>query len=476
MSKTIVSIMNVEKVYGENHVVKNMNMNIAEGEFLTLLGPSGCGKTTTLRMISGFEMPTTGVIKVQGESVEKKEPYQRDVNTVFQNYALFPNMNVYENVAYGLKVKKVPKTEIHERVTNALKMVQLEGFGKRRVTQMSGGQKQRVAIARAIINRPKVLLLDEPLGALDLKLRKQMQIELKRLQKKLGITFIYVTHDQEEALTMSDKIVVMSEGKIQQIGTPEDIYNEPINAFVADFIGESNIFNGIMTGKLTARFCGGTFTCVDDVEEGTHVTAVVRPEDVLLTAPGQGIIDGTVSSVIFKGIHYEITVESGKNEIVIQSVNSAKVGQRVGMKVEPDNIHIMIAEDNTNIFRVDVDKEYMLEYNGNKLGISLKDIIKGSRIDEDGTLLDGKGLEIDLHKVVVTAAIKPQAIRMTDEQEEGLVQGYISNLIYKGDHYSYVVRADIGQDFVVDDEYLWNMEDQVGLVMPAEKMEFTVKR
>ena len=245
MSKTIVSIMNVEKMYGENHVVKNMNMNIAEGEFLTLLGPSGCGKTTTLRMISGFEMPTAGAIKVQGESVEKKEPYQRDVNTVFQNYALFPNMNVYDNVAYGLKVKKVPKKEIHERVMEALRMVQLEGFEKRRITQMSGGQKQRVAIARAIINRPKVLLLDEPLGALDLKLRKQMQIELKRLQKKLGITFIYVTHDQEEALTMSDRIAIINEGRIEQIDTPVEIYKHPKTKFVANFIGETNLVDAV---------------------------------------------------------------------------------------------------------------------------------------------------------------------------------------------------------------------------------------
>ena len=246
MSKPIVSLVNVEKWYGTNHVVKNMNINIAEGEFLTLLGPSGCGKTTTLRMISGFELPTSGVIKVQGESVEKKEPYQRDVNTVFQNYALFPNMNVFDNVAYGLKVKKVPKQEIKERVKEMLKLVQLEGFEKRRINQMSGGQKQRVAIARALINRPKVLLLDEPLGALDLKLRKQMQIELKRLQKKLSITFVYVTHDQEEALTMSDRIAIINKGVIEQIDTAYNIYEHPKTRFVASFIGESNILNAVV--------------------------------------------------------------------------------------------------------------------------------------------------------------------------------------------------------------------------------------
>jgi ABC-type spermidine/putrescine transport systems, ATPase components len=303
-----------------------------------------------------------------------------------------------------------------------------------------------------------------------------MQLELKEMHRELGITFIYVTHDQEEALTMSDKIVVMSEGKMQQIGTPEDIYNEPINAFVADFIGDSNIFNGIMTGKLKARFCGGEFICVDDIEEGTHITAVVRPEDVNLTAPEEGRIRGTVTSVIFKGMHYEITVESGKNEIVAQSVHSAREGDRVGIQVEPDNIHLMLAEDHTNIFAVEINKNYELEYNGTVLPVSLPDIIEGSSVSEDGTLLDKKGLEIEPDKVRIKISIKPQDIELTDDQEEGLVQGYISNLIYKGDHYSYVIHTDLEQDFVVNDEYLWNMEDQVGLIMPVEKMIFTVKK
>ncbi|GFI50256.1 spermidine/putrescine import ATP-binding protein PotA [Lachnospiraceae bacterium] len=307
-------------------------------------------------------------------------------------------------------------------------------------------------------------------------MRKEMQLELKEMHRELGITFIYVTHDQEEALTMSDKIVVMSEGKMQQIGTPEDIYNEPINAFVADFIGDSNIFNGIMTGKLKARFCGGEFICVDDIEEGTHITAVVRPEDVNLTAPEEGRIRGTVTSVIFKGMHYEITVESGKNEIVAQSVHSAREGDRVGIQVEPDNIHLMLAEDHTNIFAVEINKNYELEYNGTVLPVSLPDIIEGSSVSEDGTLLDKKGLEIEPDKVRIKISIKPQDIELTDDQEEGLVQGYISNLIYKGDHYSYVIHTDLEQDFVVNDEYLWNMEDQVGLIMPVEKMIFTVKK
>lgn len=342
MSKPIVSLVNVEKWYGTNHVVKNMNINIAEGEFLTLLGPSGCGKTTTLRMISGFELPTSGVIKVQGESVEKKEPYQRDVNTVFQNYALFPNMNVFDNVAYGLKVKKVPKAEIKERVMEMLKLVQLEGFGKRRITQMSGGQKQRVAIARALINRPKVLLLDEPLGALDLKLRKQMQIELKRLQRKLGITFVYVTHDQEEALTMSDTIVVMNQGYIQQIGTPEKIYNEPENAFVADFIGESNIISATMVQDRLVKILGVNFPCVDEgFGQNRPVDVVIRPEDIDLLKPGQGSIDGVVTHMIFKGVHYEMEVMANNYEWLVHSTDMFPVGTEVSIHVDPFDIQIM---------------------------------------------------------------------------------------------------------------------------------------
>jgi len=312
MSKPIVSLVNVEKWYGTNHVVKNMNINIAEGEFLTLLGPSGCGKTTTLRMISGFELPTSGVIKVQGESVEKKEPYQRDVNTVFQNYALFPNMNVFDNVAYGLKVKKVPKAEIKERVTEMLKLVQLEGFGKRRITQMSGGQKQRVAIARALINRPKVLLLDEPLGALDLKLRKQMQIELKRLQRKLGITFVYVTHDQEEAMVLGDQIAIMDQGKLVQIGKPEEVYLHPQNDFARDFLGISNRFTDIH---------GNTICC--------------RPEELEFAA--EGSVKGIVRQEEFLGFYRQYYVETMNHEhIIVRTDRNIKVeeGKEVQLRVK----------------------------------------------------------------------------------------------------------------------------------------------
>jgi spermidine/putrescine transport system ATP-binding protein len=473
----IIELKHITKRYEDGfEAVSDFNLEVGRGEFVTFLGPSGCGKTTTLRMIAGFDIPTDGEILLNGEDITKLPPNKRPINTVFQRYALFPHMNIYENIAFGLKQKKMPKELITKKVKKVLDLVDLEGFETRSVSTLSGGQQQRVAIARALVNEPEILLLDEPLGALDLKMRKEMQLELKAMHQELGITFIYVTHDQEEALTMSDKIVVMSEGKMQQIGTPEDIYNEPKNAFVADFIGESNIFNGIMTGHLKARFCGGEFVCVDDIEEGTHITAVVRPEDVILTPPGEGVINGVVTSVIFKGMHYEITVESGKNEMVIQSVYSATVGNRVGMRVEPDNIHIMIAEDHTNIFAADINKDYRLEYNGHLLDTSLTKIIKGSRRLEDGTLVDASGENIDPRRTKVIVAIQPQDIKLTDEIEEGLVEGYISNLIYKGDHYSYVIHTDLEQDFVVDDEYLWNMDDHVGLLMPVEHMVFKLKR
>ena len=475
--ENIIELKHVTKTFEDGYTaVSDFNLEVKRGEFVTFLGPSGCGKTTTLRMIAGFDLPTEGEILLNGKSITHLPPHLRPINTVFQRYALFPHMNIYENIAFGLKQKKTPKDEISRKVTKVLELVDLEGFEKRRTDTLSGGQQQRVAIARALVNEPEILLLDEPLGALDLKMRKEMQLELKAMHKELGITFIYVTHDQEEALTMSDKIVVMSEGKMQQIGTPEDIYNEPVNAFVADFIGESNIFNGIMTGHLLARFCGGEFTCVDDINEGTHITAVVRPEDVILTDPEEGIIRGIVTSVIFKGIHYEITIESGKNEIVAQSVHSAKVGDRVGISVEPDNIHIMIAEDHTNIFAAEINRNNEIEYNEKVLHVNVTDIIAGSRINADGDFLDANGIEIDKSRVRVMVSIQPQDIIMTDETKEGLVEGTISNLIYKGDHYSYVIHTDLGQDFIVDDEYLWNMDDQVGLLMPENKMTFTVRR
>ena len=473
----IIELKNITKTYDNGYTaVSDINLYVRRGEFVTLLGPSGCGKTTTLRMIAGFELPTSGEILLEGKNIASLPPYERPINTVFQRYALFPHMNIYENIAFGLRQKKLPEDVINKKVKHVLELVDLEGFESRSVSTLSGGQQQRIAIARAVVNEPQILLLDEPLGALDLKMRKEMQIELKDMHDHLGITFIYVTHDQEEALTMSDTIVVMSEGRIQQIGTPEDIYNEPKNAFVADFIGESNIFNGIMTGHLKARFCGGEFECVDDIEPGTHITAVVRPEDVVLTPEQEGTIKGVVTSVIFKGIHYEITIESGKNEMVVQSVDSAKVGDTVGMKVDPDNIHIMIAEDLTNFFTADINSDFRLEFNGKRLDTSVTSIIKGSHRTAEGTLVDATGDKIDPRRNRIIAAIQPQDITMTDQVAEGLVDGVISDLIYKGDHYSYVIRTNMGQDFIVDDEYLWNMGDHVGLIMPVEKMTFQLKK
>ena len=475
---TIIELKGITKVFEDDgfKAVDDFNLEVKRGEFVTFLGPSGCGKTTTLRMIAGFDVPTEGDILLNGKSIVGLPPYKRPINTVFQRYALFPHMNVYDNIAFGLRQKKIPGDMIDRKVGRVLELVDLEGFERRRIQTLSGGQQQRIAIARALVNEPEILLLDEPLGALDLKMRKEMQIELKDMHDKLGITFIYVTHDQEEALTMSDKIVVMSEGRTQQIGTPEDIYNEPANAFVADFIGESNIFNGMMTGHLKARFCGGEFVCVDDYEEGTHITAVVRPEDVEITKPDAGTINGIVSSVIFKGIHYEITVLSGKNEIVIQRVHNARVGDRVGLRVDPENIHIMLAEDHTNLFYAEVNRDFRLEYNGHHIDTSLTRIIKGSRRQEDGKIVDANGDILEPGRVRILVSIQPNDIEMTEVQNAGLIQGTISNLIYKGDHYSYIIHTELEQDFVVDDEYLWNMGDRVSLLMPVDKMKFTLKK
>ncbi|MCD8364311.1 MAG: ABC transporter ATP-binding protein, partial [Clostridiales bacterium] len=372
--------------------------------------------------------------------------------------------------------KKMAKDLIARKVGKVLELVDLEGFENRSVSTLSGGQQQRVAIARALVNEPEILLLDEPLGALDLKMRKEMQLELIAMHEELGITFIYVTHDQEEALTMSDKIVVMSDGAVQQIGTPEDVYNEPVNAFVADFIGESNMFNGIMTGKRKARFCGGEFICVDDIPVGTPITAVVRPEAIVLTEPEKGIIRGCVQSTVFKGMHYELTIESGRNEIVANSVHPVREGVTVGMYVEPDDLHIMIAADNTNTFVAQMNRNYRLEYNDQELDVSVTKIIRGSHRLEDGTLVDENGKAIDLKRRKVVVEIEAQDIRMTDDEDEGIVHGYISDLIYMGDHYSYVVHTDLDHDFIVNDEYLWNMDDYVGLIMPVEKMRFSLKK
>ena len=342
MSQNIIEIKNVSKTYGDNTVLKNLSLNIRKNEFLTLLGPSGCGKTTTLKILAGFESGDSGKVLFNGEDISNLPPYKRQLNTVFQKYALFPHMNVYENIAFGLKIKKVSKNEIDKKVSEMLKLVALEGFEKRAIDSLSGGQQQRVAIARALVNEPKVLLLDEPLGALDLKLRKEMQSELKRIQQRLGITFIFVTHDQEEALTMSDTIVVMNKGVIQQMGSPEDIYNEPANAFVADFIGESNIVNGTMLEDLKVEFCDHVFTCVyKGFNTNEAVDVVIRPEDIEITSPENGMITGKVNSVKFKGVHYEIEVLEHEHKWIVHNIKNAEIGAMVGLNISPESIHIM---------------------------------------------------------------------------------------------------------------------------------------
>jgi spermidine/putrescine transport system ATP-binding protein len=477
MADNIIELRHISKVYSDNgfKAVDDFNLEVKRGEFVTFLGPSGCGKTTTLRMIAGFEMPTSGEILLNGEDISQLPANKRPINTVFQRYALFPHMNIYDNIAFGLKLKKLPKEEIRKKVKRVLDMVDLEGFENRKISTLSGGQQQRIAIARALVNEPEILMLDEPLGALDLKMRQEMQLELKHMHDELGITFIYVTHDQEEALTMSDKIVVLSEGRIQQIGTPEDIYNEPQNAFVADFIGESNIFKGIMTGHMKVRFCGGEFMGMDDVAEGTLVDVVVRPEDVIITKPEDGVVEGEVVSVIFKGMHYEVTVESGKYEMVIRTTKCYSVGERIGMKLEPDGIHIMLAEDHTTSFVTNINSDYTLDFNGKVINCDLTKVIPKSSM-KDNVLVDENNETIDTAKLKVMVSIQPYDIRMSDNVDEGLVSGHIINLIYKGDHYSYVIRTEYGHDLIVDDEYLWNMDDAVGLVMLEDKMKFQLKK
>ncbi|MBO5041472.1 MAG: ABC transporter ATP-binding protein [Clostridia bacterium] len=347
----LIRISGVSKAFDGETVLDHVSLDIHDKEFVTLLGPSGCGKTTTLRIIGGFETPDTGDVFFDGKKINDVPPYERLVNTVFQKYALFPHLNVYENVAFGLRLKKTPEAEIRKKVQEMLAMVNLKGFERRRVTTLSGGQQQRVAIARALVNHPRVLLLDEPLGALDLKLRKDMQNELKRIQRETGITFIYVTHDQEEALSMSDTVVVMANGQIQQIGSPEDIYNEPKNAFVADFIGESNILDGVMLEDYKVKFSNHTFVCVDKgFAKNEKVDIVVRPEDVDVVAIDKGMITGTVTSVTFKGDYYEIIVDVGGFKWMLETSDHVAPETTIGLFIEPEAIHVMKKSEYSGMF------------------------------------------------------------------------------------------------------------------------------
>ncbi len=490
----IIELIDVCKEFDGVSVVENMNLYIRKGEFVTFLGPSGCGKTTTLRMIAGFDMPTSGKILLNGEDISALPPNRRPVNTVFQKYALFPHLDVFENVAFGLKQKriettyvdkkgnqkikmeKLPKCIISEKVKKALEIVDLSGFEKRAISTLSGGQQQRIAIARAIVNEPEILLLDEPLGALDLKMRKEMQLELKAMHKRLGITFIYVTHDQEEALTMSDTIVVMADGAIQQIGTPEMIYNEPKNTFVADFIGESNIFTGVMPKDGQVRFCGKSFTCLDGgFEKDEPVDVVVRPEDVQITTTENGMLCGKVTSVIFKGIHYQILVQCGRYEIEIQSTTTPAVGDRVGLVIQPDGIHVMKKVFRVNKFSGVITKRNTVEFGDGEFECDVTQLYPNSHLDEDGYLITVKGEKIDLTDVEVNVEVGLHDITMSDNLDEGGAQGHIISLIYKSEYYRYIVRTENEEDYVLACEDLWNENDLVSLVIPKEKIKLTLK-
>ena len=490
----IIELVDVSKEFDGVTIVENLNFYVRKGEFITFLGPSGCGKTTTLRMIAGFEMPTGGKILFNGQDISHLPPNKRPVNTVFQKYALFPHLNVFENIAFGLKLQrvettvtdkkgrvktkfqKIPKAVIAEKVRKALEVVDLVGFEKRSISTLSGGQQQRIAIARAIVNEPQILLLDEPLGALDLKMRKEMQLELKAMHKRLGITFIYVTHDQEEALTMSDTIMVMSDGAIQQVGTPEMIYNEPKNAFVADFIGESNIFSGVMPKDGQVRFCGKAFACLDGgFEKDEPVDVVVRPEDVIITTPEEGTLKGKVTSVIFKGIHYQILVQCGRYEIEIQSTTTPTLGETVGLKINPDGIHVMKKIFRVNKFSGVITKRNTVEFGDGEFDCDVTQLYPGSYLDEDGYLITAKGEKLDLTDTEVNVEVGLHDITMSDNLDEGGARGNIISMIYKSEYYRYIVRTENEEDYVLACEDTWNENDLVSLSIPKDKIKLTLK-
>lgn len=537
-SKKIITLKNVFKVFDGTTVVEDFNLEVKKSEFVTFLGPSGCGKTTTLRMIAGFELPTKGEILLNGEDISNLPPYKRPINTVFQRYALFPHLDVYDNIAFGLKLKKIPYTvkgidkikikenkkalakllktykknsdselekeieelkstieylqknkvnitklrkltnsEIDKKVIKALKIVDLEELEDRKVTTLSGGQQQRVAIARAIVNEPEILLLDEPLGALDLKMRKEMQLELKAMHKKLGITFIYVTHDQEEALTMSDTIVVMKDGAIQQVGGPQEIYNEPANAFVADFIGESNIYSATMIKKKLVRFIGANFKCVDDFPVNEKVDVVVRPEDVILGKPGKGTVDGKITTKIFKGVHYQYLIKVGKNEVEVRTTLDFPLNDEVSLKVEPANIHIMPKIYGSNIYYDSwINKHNQVVIGEDAFDCDITKLLPGSYVDEEGFVIskDGKH-KYDFNDADVVAEIELADVKISDDPENGNASGTIISSIWKGDHYQVIVRTEIEEDYVLDTPYQYNEGDFVSISVDANKINLRLK-
>ncbi len=430
MKKSVVSLKDINFKYSNEVILNNISLDIYDKEFVTLLGPSGCGKTTTLRIIAGFETPQEGEVYFDGELVNGVPANRRNVNTVFQKYALFPHLNVFDNVAFGLKLKKLPKKEIEQKVKQMLAVVDLKGYEKRSVQSLSGGQQQRVAIARALVCDPKVVLLDEPLGALDLKLRKDMQIELKQLQQKTQKTFVYVTHDQEEALTMSDRVVVMNNGVIAQVGTPEDVYNEPANAFVADFIGEANIINGIMLEDKKVRLLGVDLDCVDKgFPKNMPVDVVIRPEDIEVVAPSQAKLVGVVEDVIFKGVHFEMSVRCHNCQWLIHSTVAQKVGDEIGMRVDPFNIHIMdkmfLAPDNTIITEVHYSDK---ENNTTTFRLEGNEVTIPDTYYEEGTKIE--------------IILPPDAVYIAADGVGMLDEVYIESVIWKGEHNEIILESD----------------------------------
>ena len=453
----IINIEHLCKAFGDKVILDDINLYIKKGEFVTLLGPSGCGKTTMLRIIGGFATADSGRVTMDGQDLSGKPPYERPLNTVFQRYALFPHLDVYDNIAFGLKLAKVPQKEIDARVRKVLKMVSMSDYEDRDVDSLSGGQQQRVAIARALVNQPKVLLLDEPLSALDHKMRQDMQIELKEMHSKLGITFIYVTHDQEEALTLSDTIVVMNEGKIQQIGTPADIYNEPVNAFVADFIGESNIFNGTMIEDRKVAFIGHEFECVDEgFGENNPVDVVIRPEDVYIMAHTEGAqFTGVVRTCTFKGVHYEMFVDTDCGyELMIQDYNAFEVGSTVGLLIRPFDIQVMHKERVCNTLEGTVVDENHIEVLGGTFECPVPEGLKeGDRI---------------------RAEVPFDKVELLDHQEEGAAAGSVHFILYKGNHYHLTVLTDSREHVYVDTQDIWDKEDLVGISIAPDA--FTITR
>lgn len=474
MNDIIIELKNVNKSYSDKPVVKNVSLAIRRGEFVTLLGPSGCGKTTTLRMLAGFEQPTSGTVYFNGQDITELPPHKRNINTVFQKYALFPHLNVFGNIAYGLKLKMVPngeptvdkkgntiqkmrhltKTEINDKVNNALKMVDLEDYGHRAVNSLSGGQQQRVAIARALVNEPQVLLLDEPLGALDLKMRKDMQLELMQMHKTLGITFVYVTHDQEEALTMSDKIVVMKDGVIQQIGTPTKIYDEPANAFVADFIGESNILSGTMVKDFCVDISGHKYECVDKgFKHNEPIDVIIRPEDIKIVSVSDKkcLVEAEVLTCVFKGDHYQVTALTygdERNEMIIHDNVEVKSGDKIGLYIKPFDFHIMHKSRIINTLEGKIYDENVVEF------------CEG-RFDCVTTLAAGTPVKV---------TVDFDDVELTDDEEDGVIGATIISSIYKGSYWQYIVRTDDYYDFFVDNDYEWTLNDRVGIKIAPDKI------